>query len=95
MTLEEQFKKETGKKRFVEIDISGVLIDVISPDYTEWLEEKLTWKKFTEKPPDDGRSILIINTDKQFKFYEHRFNYEDAKPFIRHYPESEWMYVPE
>jgi hypothetical protein len=44
MTLEEQFKKETGIRHEKNDDERDSLIKY--EKYADWLEEKLTWKKF-------------------------------------------------
>lgn len=93
MTLDQQYEKATSKKSIIEVDVAGVLIDVTSEDYTIWLEEKLTWKKFSEKKPDVGSNV-IINHGGFFivkeSIQELNFSYYLGSPL-----KSEWIYVPD
>lgn len=90
MTLKEQFEKETG--------ISSDFIDSreemfeYACKYTEWIEEKLTWKKFSEKKPDVGSHIIFsYGNYLSDTYFSERFGNE----LIEYWPEAKWMYVPE
>lgn len=82
MTLEEQFEKETGHI---------VHLSEWNNTYSDWLEEKLTWKKFSEKKPDVGSNIIYKRVIHCFCF---GISENSINNVAKKYPESEWMYVP-
>lgn len=93
MSLGRQFEIKTGKSVFSE---HGELC--YSEDYVDFLIEKQTWKKFSEKTPDDYRKIICREADSYGEYTY--FNYDEntlqsarnAKEFIE---KVEWIDAPD